>query len=49
MNEATFTIGVCKESGYGKQNGNYGLDEFLDLRSVLLTDPVKFLRGLAAS
>jgi acyl-CoA reductase-like NAD-dependent aldehyde dehydrogenase len=46
---ATFTIGMCKESGYGKQNGDYGLDEFLDLRAVLITNPPEFFHGMATS
>jgi acyl-CoA reductase-like NAD-dependent aldehyde dehydrogenase len=46
--EATLTVGLSKMSGWGKQNGNYGLDEFLELRAVVLTDPYEFMEGMAA-
>ncbi|KIX03804.1 uncharacterized protein Z518_07357 [Rhinocladiella mackenziei CBS 650.93] len=45
--EATLAIGVSKASGWGRQNGNYGLDEFLELRTVTVTSPAEFAAGMA--
>jgi acyl-CoA reductase-like NAD-dependent aldehyde dehydrogenase len=47
MDEATLGIGLSKASGWVKQNGSYGLDEFLELRTVTVTDPAEFAAGMA--
>ena len=47
MDEATMGVGLSKASGWVKQNGSYGLDEFLELRTVTVTDPVEFAKGMA--
>ncbi|KIW90911.1 uncharacterized protein Z519_08694 [Cladophialophora bantiana CBS 173.52] len=45
--EATLSVGLTKASGWAKQNGSYGLDEFLELRTITVTDPVEFAAGMA--
>ncbi|EXJ63279.1 uncharacterized protein A1O5_11600 [Cladophialophora psammophila CBS 110553] len=47
LDEATLSIGLTKASGWAKQNGGYGLDEFLELRTITVTDPVEFAAGMA--
>ncbi|KIX97418.1 uncharacterized protein Z520_06870 [Fonsecaea multimorphosa CBS 102226] len=48
LDEATLAVGLSKGSGWAKQNGGYGLDEFLELRTITVTDPVEFAAGMAA-
>lgn len=45
--EATLAVGLSKASGWVKQNGSYGLDEFLELRTVTVTDPAEWGAGMA--
>ncbi len=45
--EATLGVGLSKASGWVKQNGSYGLDEFLELRTVTVTDPAEWAAGMA--
>ncbi|OQV10699.1 hypothetical protein CLAIMM_14662 [Cladophialophora immunda] len=45
--EATLAVGLSKASGWAKQNGGYGLDEFLELRTITVTDPAEFAAGMA--
>lgn len=45
--EATLPVGLSKASGWGRQNGSYGLDQFLEIRTVTITDPVEFAAGMA--
>ncbi|KEF53097.1 uncharacterized protein A1O9_11005 [Exophiala aquamarina CBS 119918] len=47
--EATLPIGLSKSSGWGRQNGSEGLEQFLELRTVLLTNPAEFSSGMADS
>lgn len=34
-------------SGWGRQNGSHGLEEFLELRTVTVTNPAEFAAGMA--
>ena len=40
--EASLALGLSKGSGWGKQNQGYGLEEFLEIRTVTITDPAEF-------
>ena len=43
--EASLALGLSKGSGWAKQNGGYGLEEFLEVRTVTITDPAEFAAG----
>lgn len=45
--EASLALGLSKGSGWAKQNAGYGLEEFLEVRTVTVTDPVEFAAGRA--
>ena len=46
MNIATLPISCTKGSGWGRTNAGYGLEEFLELRTVTITNPEIFAAAL---
>ena len=45
-NIATLPISCTKGSGWGRTNAGYGLEEFLELRTVTVTNPEIFASAL---
>jgi acyl-CoA reductase-like NAD-dependent aldehyde dehydrogenase len=46
---ATLPVGVSKSSGWGRHNGSHGLEEFLELRTITVTDAEEFTAGMKAA
>jgi acyl-CoA reductase-like NAD-dependent aldehyde dehydrogenase len=42
-------VNLTKASGSGKMNGRYGLEEYLVLKTVTITDPVAHMKILSGT